>query len=306
MSDAHIREMSDRLARVYAFPGASGRHLEAVLEACSWQQCAAGEQLCEEDDKGATLFLLLSGAVDVFKRDHNGANAKLVTVRAPSLLGHMSLIDRSPRSATCVTAEKCQIGIMDAPTFERLRAEASPSGTAFRRLLLASLNQQLRRGDARLHELLTESEPPAEKAQAQLLHTVGALEGWESAPADRGLQDDQADWKASVFSDAQALPLGPGARLVVHPDGPVPFELSFEGLTPEQTDPIVRRWIRFVHSIPTPPAMDIRYSGCPSDVVPRPKALERRLRLYFPAWSLSIAGDEQTVTVAFSNVDKRW
>ena len=29
--------------------------------------------------------------------------------------------------------------------------------------------------------------------------------------------------------------------------------LAFDSLTPEQTDPIVRRWIRFVHSIPTPP-----------------------------------------------------
>lgn len=303
MNDPLIRAMAERLAHAYAFPGASGHPLEAVLEACTWRHCPAGETLCEEDDKGNTLFLLMAGSVDVYKRDARGSRQKLATVQAPSLLGHMSLIDRSPRSATCVTASECQVGVMEMATFDELRAARTESGTAFRRLLLASLNQQLRRGDARLHALLNEAEPAVEKAQAQLQQTVGALEGWETTTTPGG---SGADWKATVFASARALPLGPGARLRVDTEGAVPFVLEFEGLSPDQTDPIVRRWIRFVHSIPTPPAMEIRYHNCPSDIFPRPKALERRLRVFYPVWSTTISGDEQVVTVAFSNVDGRW
>lgn len=306
MTDAQIRALADRLARAYAFPGASGRQLEPVLEVCAWTEARAGEQLCEEDDKGASLFFLMTGAVDVFKRDHLGVNQKLTTATAPSLLGHMSLIDRSPRSATCVTASACQVGVMDAQTFEKLRAQRSPSGTAFRRLLLASLNQQLRRGDAQLHALLGGAEPAVERAETQLLHAMSTLDGWEPSGLEDRAATERQDWRERVFADARALPLGPGVRLLVRQEGPAPFELSFEGVPPEEADPIVRRWIRFVHSIPTPPGMILRYSNCGGEVVPRPKALERRLRLYFPAWSIAVTGDEHVVNVAFSNVDARW
>lgn len=306
MNADQSQPIAARLTRVYAFPGARAADLQAVLEACAWRQLGPGKQLCEENDKGDTLFILAQGSVDVFKKDRRGQERKLVTVEAPTLLGHMSLIDRSPRSATCITATPCQVGVMDAETFDRLRAEQSPAGTAFRRLLLASLNQQLRRGDAQLEGLLRGAEPVVEKAEEALLHTMGTLDGWQADEATETVPYEGDDWKKEIHQEASALVLGAGATLRPQLDAPVPLLLELEGLSPEASERVLKRFVRFVYSIPTPPALSVQFRNCPSGLLPRPRTLERLMRLYFPAGSFAAAGDERSVTVRFSNLDARW
>ena len=162
-----------------------------------------GDTVCVEGDQGEDLYFLIHGTVRVLKRGPSGGDKELAQVAAPALLGHMSVIDHSARSATCVAAGTCQVLALDRKTYAQLLTESSARGTALRRLLLSSLTRQLVSGNARLQAMLrgplpgeeedvspAKSRRPSETARPRrrppgdvegvdLLRTAGVLEGWQ-------------------------------------------------------------------------------------------------------------------------------
>jgi len=182
MSDVLVRAAAAKLLRKHLCDGVRVEDLIAMLADCEYRTLPGGGAICQEGDKGDTLFILLEGRVRVLKRDPRGEERELTTLKAPALLGHMSLIDGSARSATCLAAGEARVVSMSRRVYEHRINEIGPAGTALRRLLLSSLTQQLVRGNAQLSDLLTddlpEDEATAEEDQAALLRTAGILRGW--------------------------------------------------------------------------------------------------------------------------------
>lgn len=173
MDATQIFEQVSRLLDTHPFAGAQASPLMEVLDAADFRLRPTGEVLCREGEVGEFLFLLVSGRVTVRKQGQD-----LVTISPPSLLGHMSLIDGAPRSASCVVTEDAYVGALRESAYERFLADAGPSGTAFRRLLLSSLNQQLSRGNAQLHNLFNHHPKEASDDPGAVLQAMGLLEGW--------------------------------------------------------------------------------------------------------------------------------
>ncbi len=74
------------------------QHLDVV-------KMAAGQTVCEYGEPGDSLFLVRSGAVDVFFRDDTGERIVLDTAKAGDFFGELSLLDGGPRSASVVVTE---------------------------------------------------------------------------------------------------------------------------------------------------------------------------------------------------------
>jgi CRP-like cAMP-binding protein len=189
---------------VHPYAGGRSADLAKVLELCTTRNLATSDVLTTEGDQGDEAYFLLHGTVRVLKKGPRGADQELAQIPAPALLGHMSLVDHSQRSATCVAAAPCQILVLDRRTFGTLLTESSSRGTALRRLLLSSLTRQLMSGNALLQGLLVEPEPesgastssgashstapknrhkPAARSSGDisdndLLRAAGVLEGW--------------------------------------------------------------------------------------------------------------------------------
>jgi len=296
------KRLNDLMAP-WTFPGADASALMPVLEqgACAW--FAPGRELCTEGDLGNTMYFLFVGSSEVLKKDRFGKNQLLTTIEGPALMGHMSLLDRSPRSATCIIKERAYVGVISEAIFNRFREDQGPSGTVFRRLILASLSRQLKNGDGCLQDLIYPEEPVTEELTESVLRsTVGVLEGWSQSKEEA----EAKQWKILAARRARNLPLESGVTLEVKMDDEIPFTLTMHDLSPGTSERVAQRFIRFLYTIPTPPSVEFVYVRCTSSLLQRPQQVSKQLNFYFPRNGYQILGDEEKVTVTFPLADPRW
>jgi CRP/FNR family cyclic AMP-dependent transcriptional regulator len=166
----------------------------------SWSD---GELMCFEGDPSEDLYLVIRGQIRVLRNDASGIPRELVTLSPPNLVGHMGLVDGSPRSATCEAAGDVAGLCLDRNTFRGLMDDASAAGTSFRRLILSNMMLQLSNANRSIRQLVVELEgaeldqhrADAEKwrrdmreqaiasrrpSEAERLRRIaGALDGWD-------------------------------------------------------------------------------------------------------------------------------
>jgi CRP-like cAMP-binding protein len=183
-----LYRQASRLLQAHFFPGSNVLSLVQLLGRGDAQVLSTGALLCSEGSPGNELFFLLEGKVRVMRRDAQGQLRELATIDAPALVGHMSLVDGSPRSATCTVAEPSTVVQLDRVVYQSLLKELSPEGSTLRRLLLSSLSAQLTAGNTQIRTLTAASGSPAPEPRAEkeggdispeeLLQVAGVLDGW--------------------------------------------------------------------------------------------------------------------------------
>lgn len=152
--------------------------LAAIIEGCFAHRAEAGDIVCREGEPARDLYFLLEGSVLVRMRDYLGVEQDLAVLHAPTMFGHMALIDGSPRSATCLAASDARIHLLGRDAYHALVEDQGSRGEMFRRLLLTAMNRQLTAGNRALRELLAGTEDSAEDTR-RLHRITGTLEGWE-------------------------------------------------------------------------------------------------------------------------------
>ena len=153
-------------------------HLEAIIDAGFSHRAEPGESICAEGDLSRDVYFLLEGSIQVRMRDYLGIEQDLAQLHAPTMFGHMGVIDGSPRSATCLALTDVRINLLDRETYRGLVEDPGPRGDMIRRLLLAAMNRQLTAGNQALQRLLAlgDDQQPDHK---KLSRISGTLEGWE-------------------------------------------------------------------------------------------------------------------------------
>jgi CRP-like cAMP-binding protein len=168
--------LAKRLVAKHHFPGASHAALEHLMAQGQVRKLAAWEVLCEEGQAGDEMWFLVRGTIEVQRKDLTGKLRELGTIEAPALIGHMALVDRSPRSATCVAQTDMELVVLDSTVYDRLLGEGTISGSALRRLLLSSLSDQLVQANAQMRQLadeLDEDKPdPAAAPMSKATHRL--------------------------------------------------------------------------------------------------------------------------------------
>src|SRR5579883_936903 len=76
-------------------------------------QLPAGEKLFEEGDPGDTLFIVRSGAIEIYVRDTTGQKIVLTTVGKDESFGEIAVIDSQPRSASAVALADSELIALD-------------------------------------------------------------------------------------------------------------------------------------------------------------------------------------------------
>jgi hypothetical protein len=87
------------------FAGLEPEELAELAQAGREDSYASGEAVCIEGEPGNEVFILLSGSVNVFRRDEDGEDKLVTTEKAGVLIGEMAVLDPAPRAATVVAAE---------------------------------------------------------------------------------------------------------------------------------------------------------------------------------------------------------
>lgn len=102
---------------------------------------SAGKVLFGEGDAGSSMFVLLGGGAAVTVR------GRPLELLAPgSLVGEMSMLDGSPRSATVLTRTPCRFVAIEREEFDLLIRETP----AFARHVMHVMAERLRRMNERL------------------------------------------------------------------------------------------------------------------------------------------------------------
>jgi CRP-like cAMP-binding protein len=100
-------EAGDALTGVEMFSGLVPEARQRVIAAAVPCTFRKGQILFEEGDPGDSLIVLKRGAVAVYRASPSGERALLTVVRPPDVLGEVSLLDGSARSASAEAIEDC-------------------------------------------------------------------------------------------------------------------------------------------------------------------------------------------------------
>ena len=105
-----------------------GRELDFRIfarEACPVIDMPAGETVFHLGEPGATMYVILSGRIDMLNGDR-----LIESLGAQQAFGVMSLIDTLPRSATARVSEAAQLAVIDRKKYQFMLHEL-PSFAVF-------------------------------------------------------------------------------------------------------------------------------------------------------------------------------
>lgn len=155
---------SDRLAKRivahHSFPGASHAAIERVLAMGELQRFDHAATLCAEGLLGDEIFFLVRGNITVLRKDGTGEDRILSDMTCPNVFGHMAVVDGSRRSATCRANGPVEVVVLPRRIVDRLVAEGSIAGIALRRLLIASLCDQLSNANGFVRKIVLDHADP--------------------------------------------------------------------------------------------------------------------------------------------------
>lgn len=103
-----------RLSSFPMFAGSPVGDLEALAAMLTFKQYPKGSFIISQNDRGSTMYLLVSGRVKVTLASAEGKELALNYLEAPSHFGEMSLVDAEPRSADVVAVTDVEVLALDA------------------------------------------------------------------------------------------------------------------------------------------------------------------------------------------------
>lgn len=132
----------------------SNAELDVLGELSKPVRFARGEAIFTEGEVGASLYVLVSGEVEVVRRAPDGAEKPLAVLDAPAVFGEMALIDREPRSATVRARSDCVALQLTAENFATFRKHSRDGFTLVIVNIARLLASRLREADARLADCI--------------------------------------------------------------------------------------------------------------------------------------------------------
>jgi FixJ family two-component response regulator len=119
----------------------------------------AGEMLFREGDPGTEVYVIESGGIRICK-DHNGWDKTITFLGRGEIIGEMSFLDRSKRSASAIATEECDLVVLNMDKF-RDYLDRQP---AWLRRLITTLLTRLR---DRTEEFVTRVETSTPENEAE-------------------------------------------------------------------------------------------------------------------------------------------
>lgn len=115
-----------------------------IRAACEERMLLSQEDLFREGDAGDSLWIIQSGRVDVYKNIRADMDRTLALLGPGDVIGEMSFIDQSRRSAGARTADPSEFLVLTRSAFQTLQKEYPSIAAGFYRNLASILAGRLR------------------------------------------------------------------------------------------------------------------------------------------------------------------
>lgn len=99
------------------FEGLSGADIEALSSRAITRNYRKNTIVIDQGDETDSLYVVISGRLKVFLRDEEGKEVILAFLNPGESFGELSLLDRSPRSASVETQEETKLAMISRTPF---------------------------------------------------------------------------------------------------------------------------------------------------------------------------------------------
>lgn len=197
----------DELIRqVPLFAELTAEEASELWEAAKHVAAAPGEVIIKEGDPGDSLYIILSGELEVTKQDGD-REITLATRRPGEFLGEMSLLEQAPRTASVRAVQRSELLTIGPDAFRRLLERRPETATTILRTVagrLRSTEASLVQSD-RLASLGTlaaglahELNNPAAAIQRSTEYLREAFESWRRRTVELNAIDMTAEERRSL------------------------------------------------------------------------------------------------------------
>ena len=113
-------------------------------------EAPAGITLITEGETGDFMMLLMTGMIDVLRRNRYNYPSRIAVAHAGHALGEMSMFDGEPRFASCVTLEYSRIAVLTRDALMLVLNDEPKLGNKILLKLVQLLSDRLRQTSAKL------------------------------------------------------------------------------------------------------------------------------------------------------------
>jgi CRP-like cAMP-binding protein len=150
------------IQQTVVFKGLSAFEIKQIFEGCAFlREFSPKEKIIEEGSVNDDLFFLPKGTVRVELELSPVQEQQLHAITGPIVLGEISFLDKSPRSATIRPVENVSIYVISGRSLDELLGEMPHTGHKIKHNIALSVAKTVRR----MNDLLS-----GEMQKNQLLH----------------------------------------------------------------------------------------------------------------------------------------
>jgi CRP-like cAMP-binding protein len=106
--------------------------------------------IIDEGEIGDFMIVVISGSIDVQRKDRAGLPSRIAVVQAGHALGEMSMLDGEPRFASCVTVESTCFAVLTRQSLSEVIRVKPGLGAKLLVKLVHILSQRLRNTSTKL------------------------------------------------------------------------------------------------------------------------------------------------------------
>jgi CRP/FNR family transcriptional regulator, cyclic AMP receptor protein len=128
------------------FDSISEEELQKIADLLHCKKFSAGSNIMTAEQPGEVVYFILQGTVKVHVEQADGSDVVISILGAGDIVGEMSLLDNSTRSASVVTIEESTLLWMDRNTFNELLKTVTALTYNLARILIKRLrlaNEQI-------------------------------------------------------------------------------------------------------------------------------------------------------------------
>lgn len=144
MSESRMSSIASILGGSRLFARLKPEQLGLIVSACEERMIVEGEDLFLEGDEGNALWIVLEGRVEIFKRIRGDVDRTLNVIGPGDVLGEISFVDNSKRSAGAKTLTSSNFLILSRDAFAKVHQETPEIAATFYQNLLGVLAARLR------------------------------------------------------------------------------------------------------------------------------------------------------------------
>jgi len=149
-----MSELAQQVEGIPLFADISPAARTRLLRHTVVEEAEPGRVLIEEGSTvGAEMYVILSGEVDVLKRDRTGGEILLATLGRGAFFGEMSLFEEERRSATVRVRTPARVLVITRDALDRIMASTPRAANRLLLIFIQTLSHRLRQANERLAAL---------------------------------------------------------------------------------------------------------------------------------------------------------